>query len=260
VSRIRLDQELVRRRLLLSRSGARLAILQGQVSVAGATVVRPAHRVDADSEIELDPDAGRYVGRGALKLAFALDRFGIEPAGRTAIDVGASTGGFTDVLLDRGAKRVVAVDVGHSQLNERLRRDPRVVVREGVNVRYAAPQDLGAPLGIVVVDLSFISLCLVAEKLERFGDEDADWVLLVKPQFEVGPDALGKGGVVRSANARATALVDVAQCFVDQGLVLRGAAASPIAGGSGNREALLWMKRSGERLQASDLYKVLDDE
>lgn len=260
MSRNRLDQELVRRQLLSSRSGARLAILQGQVSVAGSTVVRPAHRVAADADIELDRDAGRYVGRGALKLAAALDAFGIAVAGRVAIDVGASTGGFTDVLLARGVQQVTAVDVGHGQLHERLRADPRVVVQEGINIRHAQPDELGVRFGLVVVDLSFISLCLVAHALERLGADDADWVVLVKPQFEVGPGDIGKGGVVRSKPARVKALTDTAQCFADQGLVVRGAIPSPIMGGSGNKEALLWMSRLGAPLQASDLYKVLNDD
>jgi 23S rRNA (cytidine1920-2'-O)/16S rRNA (cytidine1409-2'-O)-methyltransferase len=216
--------------------------------------------VDPDVDIDLDPAARQYVGRGAQKLAAALDVFDLEVAGRTAIDVGASTGGFTDVLLQRGAARVTAIDVGHGQLHEQLRSDSRVEVREGVNIRYLEPGELGRPFDLVVVDLSFISLRLVADVLAHLGAEHADWVVLVKPQFEVGPDDLGKGGVVRARSASGRAVVDVARYFSDVGLVVNGATASPIAGGSGNREALLWMRRSGRPLEEAYLYKVLDDE
>lgn len=260
MTRHRLDQELVRRQLMSSRSGARLAILEGRVSVAGSTVVRPAQRVEQSDDIAVDPAARRYVGRGAHKLAAALDHFEIDVRGMRAIDIGASTGGFTDLLLQRGAAQVVALDVGHDQLHPRLRADSRVVVHEGINIRHAVPSTLGAPFGLVAVDLSFISLRLVADVVAGLGSDDAHWIVLVKPQFEVGPEALGKGGVVRSAQARAKALADVAGGFVAAGLTVAGAIASPIVGGSGNREALLWMRRAGSALQASDLYKVLQDE
>ena len=256
----RLDQELVRRRLSASRSRARLAILEGQVVVNGSTARRPAQQVDPDTAIIVAEAAQRFVGRGAHKLAAAIDAFGIDIIGRSAIDVGAATGGFTDYLLQRGAPSVVAVDVGHGQLHEKLAADPRVDIHEGINIRYADPIGLGAPFDLVVVDLSFISLRLVATVLASLGGAGSDWIVLVKPQFEVGAAELGKGGVVRSAEARANAVVTAAGALGDAGLVVQAAIPSPIAGGSGNVEALLWLRRSGREMPQSDLYKVLLDE
>jgi len=260
VSSIRLDQELVKRRMMPSRSGARHAILDGLISVDGTTVTRPAHQVPAGVGIEVAAGAGRYVGRGARKLASALDRFAVEVAGRTAIDVGASTGGFTDVLLQAGAERVVALDVGHGQLHQRLQSDARVTVLEGVNIRHADAGLLGAPFGLIVADLSFISLRTVAKALAELGSDESDWLVLVKPQFEVGPQGIGKGGVVRSAAARARALEEVVAAFAIEGLVAVGAVPSPITGSAGNREALLWLRREGRRIEAGELFKVLADE
>ena len=256
----RLDQELVRRRLSASRSRARTAILEGQVVVDGATATRPAQRVDPGANITVAKESQRFVGRGAQKLAAAVDAFGIDVVGRSAVDVGASTGGFTDFLLQRGARSVVAVDVGHGQLDERLVADSRVDIREGVNIRYSDTVDLGAPFDLVVVDLSFISLRLVAAVLASLGEAGSDWVVLVKPQFEVGAAELGKGGVVRSPEARGQGLAAAASALGDTGLVVRNAIRSPITGGSGNVEALLWLRRSGPEMPESDLYKVLLDE
>ena len=256
----RLDQELVRRRLSASRSRARAAILEGQVVVDGATATRPAQKVVPGANITVAEESHRFVGRGAQKLAAAVEAFGIDVVGRSAVDVGASTGGFTDFLLQRGAASVVAVDVGHGQLHERLVADSRVDIREGVNIRYANAVGLGAPFELVVVDLSFISLRLVALVLASLGEAGSDWVVLVKPQFEVGAAELGKGGVVRSPEARGRALVAAARALGEAGLVVRGAIRSPIAGGSGNVEALLWLQSSGPEMPESDLYKVLLDE
>jgi 23S rRNA (cytidine1920-2'-O)/16S rRNA (cytidine1409-2'-O)-methyltransferase len=259
MTRTRLDQELVARKLLPSRSGARIAILDGLVRVDGELAEKPAMKVSAASAIELASDAGRYVGRGARKLEAALDEFHISAAGRTAIDVGSSTGGFTHVLLAGGVERVVAVDVGHDQLHHRLRMDPRVVVCEGTNIRNVTVDGLGGPFDIITVDLSFISIGVVAAVLASLGSDEADWVVLVKPQFEVGQDDLGKGGVVRSASARAAAVQRVVDLLRGAGLFTVGAMESPISGGSGNREALLWLRRTGMPVGVANLFKVDPD-
>jgi 23S rRNA (cytidine1920-2'-O)/16S rRNA (cytidine1409-2'-O)-methyltransferase len=259
MSRVRLDQELVKRRMVPSRNGARRAILDGQVVIDGEVATRPSQHVAAGVDIEISAEAGRYVGRGALKLKAALDHFGVDVTDRTAIDVGASTGGFTDVLLQSGASHVVALDVGHDQLHQQLRSDPRVTVVERANIRHADPQALGAPFDVVVADLSFISLRLIAEVFAGLGGERSDWLLLVKPQFEVGAAEIGKGGVVRSATVQGQALDDVAGAFAGRGLTTVGAMASPIAGSAGNREALLWLRRAGEQVTSRKLFKVLGD-
>jgi 23S rRNA (cytidine1920-2'-O)/16S rRNA (cytidine1409-2'-O)-methyltransferase len=259
MTRARLDQELVARSLAVSRSGARSAIVDGLVRVDGRPVTKPATKVSAASVIELDAAAGRYVGRGARKLEAALDEFGISVMGRSAVDVGSSTGGFTEVLLDQGAVRVVAIDVGHDQLHGRLRADPRVEVREGTNIRHVDGKEIGAPFDVITVDLSFISLRVVAEVLTELGGADSDWVVLVKPQFEVGRAHLGKGGVVRSAEARDNALQLTAAMFAAVGLTTVGAMASPVIGGSGNREALLWLRTAGQQISVEKVFKVPPD-
>jgi 23S rRNA (cytidine1920-2'-O)/16S rRNA (cytidine1409-2'-O)-methyltransferase len=256
----RLDVEVVNRRLLPSRSGARRAIREGRVAVDGLTIVKPAYRVAAGADIAIHDDAQIWVSRAGVKLAHALDRFPVDVADRSAVDVGASTGGFTDVLLDRGATRVVAVDVGRDQLHQSLRGHPRVESRERLNIRDADPVELGAPFGVVVADLSFISLRVVAGALATLGDSSSDWIVLVKPQFEVGRENVGRTGVVADPGLRGGAIVDVARGFAEQGLVPVGCVASPIEGGSGNREALLWLRWSGTAMDEADLYKVLHDD
>lgn len=259
MSRVRLDHELVKRQMVSSRNGARTAILDGQVAIDGETAIRPSQQVAPGADIKISAEAGRYVGRGALKLKAALDHFTVDVVGRTAIDVGASTGGFTDVLLQAGASQVVAIDVGHDQLHQRLRSDPRVTVVERANIRYADTDGLGAPFSLVVADLSFISLRLLTTVFAGLGDDQSDWILLVKPQFEVGAPEIGKGGVVRSAAAQGRALNDVAEAFAAAGLVTVGVMASPITGTGGNREALLWLRGSGEQVTSRKLFKVLGD-
>ena len=183
-----------------------------------------------------------WVSRGGVKLAAALDAFGVDPAGRRCLDVGASTGGFTDVLLQRGAVPVVALDVGRGQLDWKLRTDPRVVVIEGVNARHLAPGDLPAPFALVTVDVSFISLRLVLPALLPHLAPGADLVCLVKPQFEVGREHVGKGGVVRDAAAREAAITAVAQAAAALGLHVLGRLPSPLPGPAGNVEELLHLK------------------
>ncbi|HOV04386.1 MAG TPA: TlyA family RNA methyltransferase [Kaistiaceae bacterium] len=240
----RLDQLLVARGLMESRSRARDAILRGCVSLAGRPVAKPGLEVAEDAEIAVADPAGGYVSRAALKLAAALDAFGFDPKGRVALDVGASTGGFTELLLERGATRVYAVDVGHGQLAARLADDARVVSREGVNARALSEADVPEPVGAIVVDVSFISLALVLEPVLARADEAAFAVLLVKPQFEVGREALGKGGIVRDPADADAALERIADLVARlPGWRVVGRMASPIAGGDGNREFLLGVER-----------------
>ena len=260
MSGTRLDLEMVRRKLLPTRSGARRAIREGHVRVGDATITRPSYRVDSDTAIELQPEAALWVSRGGEKLAAALAGFSLVVNGRSAVDLGASTGGFTEVLLDAGVSSVAAIDVGHGQLHPKLRDDSRVTVCERLNVRDADAVSLGAPFGVVVADLSFISLTVVATDIARFGDGGTDWVVLVKPQFEVGRRLLGKDGVVRDATARGNAGVAVAKAFASAGLGLQGVLASPIVGGSGNREALVWLRKSSSMVSAAELFKVLQDD
>ena len=198
----RLDLALVERGLAPTRARARDAILRGHVRVNGTPAAKPAQTVPRDAEIRLDDPAARYVSRGALKLVAALDHFGYAADGRTALDIGASTGGFTQVLLERGARKVFAVDVGHGQLDPALADDARVVSREKLNARDLTPGGHRRAGGAIVADVSFISLRLVLPPALALATGDAWGVFLVKPQFEVGRAALGKGGIVRDADAR----------------------------------------------------------
>lgn len=256
--RTRLDLAIVARGLEASRERARRLVVAGEVSVDGTRATAPSMLVGPDAAIAIGR-AMPYVGRGGLKLAHALDAFGIDPAGRVAIDIGASTGGFTDVLLRRGASVVHAVDVGHGQLAWTLRTDSRVVVREGVNARDldlarnrsatgagveggtgAATLDDAAP--IVVVDVAFISLRLVLPAIARVLAPGGDAVALVKPQFEAGPRDVGKGGIVRDPSTWRRTIGEVAGAAAGAGLAPRGLVASPVRGQSGNAEFLLWLQ------------------
>ncbi len=260
MSRRRLDQELVRRGLFETRNSARNAIRAGFVTVDGIVARKPARSVADESDLAVAATAGNYVGRGAYKLVAAFDAFGIDAPGKRAIDVGSSTGGFTQVLLESGAVEVVALDVGRGQLDPQLCADRRVTVREGTNVRDITAQEVGGPFDLITADLSFISLCTVAADLEKLGEPQADWVVLVKPQFEVGKAGLSKNGLVLSAEARGGALLEVIEAFRAVGLIAVGATRSPISGGSGNIEALLWLRRSGVPILSADAFKVLADE
>jgi len=240
----RLDLALVDRGLAPTRARARDAILRGHVSVNGALAAKPAMTVDAEAAIAIDDPAAGYVSRGALKLIAALDRFGYSPAGRAALDLGASTGGFTQVLLERGARTVFAVDVGHGQLDAKLAADPRVVSREGLNARDLTAADVGEQPQAIVADVSFISLKLVLPPALKLAAPDAWGVFLVKPQFEVGREAIGKGGIVRDPQAGERAAADIAH-FLEQDMGWRvgGVILSPIEGGDGNREFLIGADR-----------------
>jgi len=210
------------------------------VTVGGAPALKAARLVAPHEPVELAGDPPPYVSRGGEKLAGALDRFGIDPAGRRALDAGASTGGFTDCLRQRGAARVVAVDVGHGQLHERLRADPRVEVRERVNVRDLGAGDLGDAFDLVVADLSFISLRTVAANLVDLAGPGADLVLLVKPQFEAGRQEASRGrGVIRDPAVWRRALEEVSDALGGHRAAIMGVMVSPITGAEGNVEFLL---------------------
>ncbi|GDY33613.1 TlyA family RNA methyltransferase [Gandjariella thermophila] len=243
--RARLDAELVRRGLARSREHASELVAAGRVTVRGRVATKAATAVEADTPVVVRTgDDPGWASRGAHKLLGALAAFepaGLSVAGRRCLDAGASTGGFTDVLLRRGAAAVVAVDVGRGLLDWRLRTDDRVTVLDRTNVRYLAPEDVGEPVQLIVADLSFISLKLVLPALLRCATPDADLIPMVKPQFEVGRERLGSGGVVRDPELRAAAVLDVVGAAAGLGLRLRGATASPLPGPSGNVEYFLWL-------------------
>jgi len=236
--RRRLDLELVRRGLTESRARAQEAIEAGLVLVSGTRADRAGRLVSPDEPVHLEGPPPRYVSRGGEKLAAALDRFAVEVAGRRALDAGASTGGFTDCLLQHGAASVVAVDVGTGQLAWALRNDPRVTVRERLNARHLAPADVGEPVDLVVADLSFISLRLVARALAGVATDGADAVLLIKPQFEAGRRQVRRGGLVTDPSVHLAVLEDVTAALAGDGLAPLAVMPSPLRGAAGNIEFL----------------------
>jgi len=259
--RLRLDAELVRRGLARSREHASELIADKRVKVAGVVATKPATGVTTDvALVVLDRDDGPdYVSRGGHKLAGALDAFaplGLSVEGRRCLDAGASTGGFTDVLLRRGAAEVVAVDVGHGQLAWSLQQDDRVAVHDRTNIRDLTLDLIGGPVDVVVGDLSFISLRLVLDALLGVTDPDGDLALMVKPQFEVGKDKVGKGGVVRDVGLRAEAVVSVLDAAAERGWGARAVTTSPLPGPSGNVEFFLWLRRGPGTVDAA----AVDDE
>lgn len=246
--RLRLDAELVRRGLARSREHASELISGGRVKVGGAVATKPATRVTTDVAVVVraDPDRLEYVSRGGHKLEGALlvlEPLGLAVAGRRCLDAGASTGGFTDVLLRREAREVVAVDVGYGQLAWPLRQDERVAVHDRTNIRELTPELIGGPVDVVVGDLSFISLRLVLDALLGVTVDDGDLALMVKPQFEVGKERVGKGGVVRDLDARADAVARVADVAAGRGWGAKAVTTSPLPGPSGNVEYFLWLRR-----------------
>ena len=243
--RQRLDEALVAGGLAPSRSRARDMILRGSVRVDGRPEGKPARLVGHESRLEVNDPAAGYVSRGAVKLLAALDGFGFDPAGSTILDLGASTGGFTQVLLDRGAASVIAVDVGHDQLDPKVARDPRVLSLEGLNARELTAETVGhATVDALVADLSFISLKLALPAALGLVAPMGWGVLLVKPQFEVGRALIGKGGVVRDAVAVRASVDEIAAWLESQhGWSVVGMRPSPITGGDGNTEFLLGARR-----------------
>jgi 23S rRNA (cytidine1920-2'-O)/16S rRNA (cytidine1409-2'-O)-methyltransferase len=241
----RLDAVLVERGLATTRERARALILAGQVRINGQTATKAGAAVPGGAMVTLDAPDHPYVGRGGLKLAHALEVFGISPAGKLALDIGASTGGFTDVLLQRGARLVVALDVGHGQLDWKLRNDPRVVVLERTNARTLRPEQLperARHFAIITVDVSFISLRQILPVVPAVLAPGGDVIALVKPQFEAGRDEVGKGGIVRDVGVQQRVVEAVSTAADRLGLIRAGLIESPITGMEGNREFLLHLR------------------
>ncbi|AUX75484.1 TlyA family RNA methyltransferase [Sinorhizobium fredii] len=238
---LRLDQLLLNKGLVASRARARDAIQRGTVKVDGRTVTKPAAAFTENAAITIDDPAQAYVSRAALKLVAALAHFGFDPAGRTCLDVGASTGGFTEVLLKHGAAHVVAVDVGHGQMHPRIAEDPRVTNIEGLNARAMTADDIGnRAIGFVVSDVSFISIKLALPPALSLAEPGSNCILLVKPQFEAGRDAISKAGLLKAPESAPAVAAELERWLVeDMGWQSLGLVPSPIAGGDGNREFLL---------------------
>jgi 23S rRNA (cytidine1920-2'-O)/16S rRNA (cytidine1409-2'-O)-methyltransferase len=231
----RLDVWLAEHGLAESREKAQALVMAGRVRIDGQPAAKPGARVREGSAVIVE-SGPKHVGRGALKLEGALDTLGVDPNGRVAVDVGASTGGFTETLLARGAARVYAVDVGRGQLHERLRRDPRVVVRDRTNARHLSPEVVPEPCGLAVMDVSFISARMILGALTTVLRPGADAVVLVKPQFEVGRAQVGRGGLVKDEELHRQSLRDVAKAAQGLGFGVRAACPSPVTGAEGNRE------------------------
>jgi 23S rRNA (cytidine1920-2'-O)/16S rRNA (cytidine1409-2'-O)-methyltransferase len=262
--RRRLDAELVRRGLARSRGDAADLIAAGRVAVGGVAAAKASSLVESSSAVTVVDSAQsrRYASRGSAKLLGALEAFvprGLQVSGRRCLDAGASTGGFTDVLLREGAREVVAVDVGYGQLAWSLRTDERVLVKDRTNVRDLTIEAIGGPVGLVVADLSFISLRLVLPALLGVSEPDADLVLMVKPQFEVGREALPAGGVVRDPVMRRESVLAVASAASELGLGSLGVVASPLPGPAGNVEYFLWLHRGAPPLRAAEVAQAIEE-
>lgn len=254
--RNRLDSELVRRGLARSREHGQDLIERGFVKVSGMPATKAATRVATEDSITVNLPVDEFASRGGVKLAGALNHFSeINVVGKRCLDAGASTGGFTDVLLRRGAASVVAVDVGYGQLAWGLQQDPRVEVRDRINIREMKIEEFGPPAEIVVADLSFISLKTVLPALISLATSEADFVLMVKPQFEVGKERLGSGGVVREPQLRVSAVLEVAERAFELGIGCLGVTASTLPGPSGNVEYFLWLRRGAP---APDETEIVD--
>jgi len=259
--RSRLDAELVRRGLARSREHAVTLIAEGRVAVAGTAATKPATGVEAGTPVVVrtDPDQPSWVSRGAHKLLGALDAFGVAVEGRRVLDAGASTGGFTEVLLSRGAAEVVAVDVGYGELAWSLRTDDRVRVHERTNVKTLTPEAIDGPVDLVVADLSFISLRLVLPALVACARDDAELLPMVKPQFEIGRERLGAGGVVRDPEHRVQTVLEVARTAASLGWGTAGVVASPLPGPAGNVEFFLWLRRDAGPPQEEQVRRAVEE-
>ena len=259
--RSRLDAELVRRGLARSREHAVTLIAEGRVAIAGAAATKPATGVEAGTPVVVrtDPDQPSWVSRGAHKLLGALDAFGVAVDGRRALDAGASTGGFTEVLLSRGAAEVVAVDVGYGELAWSLRNDDRVKVHERTNVKTLTPEAIDCQVDLVVADLSFISLRLVLPAIVACARDDAELLPMVKPQFEIGRERLGAGGVVRDPEHRVQTVLDVAHAAASLGWGTAGVVASPLPGPAGNVEFFLWLRRDAGPPQEEQVRRAVEE-
>jgi 23S rRNA (cytidine1920-2'-O)/16S rRNA (cytidine1409-2'-O)-methyltransferase len=245
LSKCRVDQLLVERGLAESRARAQALVLAGRVFSRGTRLEKPGQGVSAEIPLELRGDASPYVSRGGSKLAHALDHFGIDPVRMVALDLGASTGGFTDVMLQRGAMRVYAVDVGHGQLDWQLRKDPKVIVLERTNARHLNCNLIPERVDLVVADVSFISLTLALPAALQLTSPTACLIALIKPQFEVGKGQVGKGGVVRDPALHERVCAEIARWLEDRRWAVLGIIESPITGPKGNREFLIAARRQG---------------
>jgi len=255
----RLDVWMVEHGLAESREKAQALVMAGRVRVDGARAGKPGDAVAADAAVEVIPGPD-HVGRGAIKLEGALDTLRVDPRGRVAVDVGASTGGFTEMLLERGAVRVYAVDVGRGQLHERLRTDARVVVIDAVNARSLSSREVPEPCGLATMDVSFISVLKILPALRGVLAPAGEAVILVKPQFEVGRFRVGRGGIVSDPALHRQALRDVAWAAQhEMGYCLTGACASPITGAEGNREFFLHLARDGSPLAGARFESMLEE-
>lgn len=239
--KLRLDQLLVQRGFYESREKAQRALMAGMVVIQGIDRLKPGMLVAADTPLHIAGNE-KYVGRGGLKLEAALDAFAIAVSGKVCLDIGASTGGFTDCLLQRGAAKVHAIDVGHSQLAWKIRSDSRVVVKEGLNARYLSYSDIGEKVDLCVSDVSFISLTLILNPAFQLLQPDASMLVLIKPQFELEKSQVGKGGVVRDASAHALAVEKIRRFVLDNGHQWLGVIDSPITGAKGNQEFIAHLK------------------
>ncbi|MFL6236422.1 MAG: TlyA family RNA methyltransferase [Thermoanaerobaculia bacterium] len=242
---MRLDQLLVEKGLFPSREQARRAVMAGTVEVEGRRVDKPGTAVSGEARVAVLAPKEPFVSRAGRKLAHALDHFGLDPAAQTCLDVGASTGGFTDCLLQRGAARVYALDVGYGQLDHRLRTDPRVVVMERINARNLEPDALPEPCGLVVIDVSFISLLKIVPALLPHLAPSGLLLPMIKPQFEAGRGAVGKGGILRDEEVRRRVIEECAAGIAALGMEPLGVFDSPVAGTGGNREAFALFRRGG---------------
>jgi 23S rRNA (cytidine1920-2'-O)/16S rRNA (cytidine1409-2'-O)-methyltransferase len=242
VSRLRLDKLMVERGLTPSREKAQALIMAGQVVVGDHTVDKAGKQVSPDAEIRIKGDVLQYVSRGGLKLRKALDEFSVDVSGQVVLDVGASTGGFSDCLLQAGARKVFAVDVGYGQLAWKLQQDPRVVSLEKTNIRNLLPEQLDEVPDLAVIDASFISLAKVLPATSRLVRSEGSIIALIKPQFEVGKGQVGKGGIVRDPAAHDRVIEAVSQTAREMGLEVAGLCESPITGADGNREFLILLK------------------
>ena len=254
----RLDAELVRRELARSRDHAADLIESRSVLVGGIPATKPATQVDAETSITIAGNRDDFVSRGGHKLAGALDTFSdIKVEGKRCLDAGASTGGFTDVLLRRGADCVVAADVGYGQLAWEIQQNPKVVILDRTNIRHLTGELVGDPIDLVVADLSFISLTLVLPALAAVSKPEADYVLMVKPQFEVGKDSLGAGGVVRDPELRKDAIRKVVDSGAQLGLGCNGVVASALPGPKGNVEYFVWLKKGGATISDKEIENAI---
>lgn len=255
---MRLDVYIAENGMAKSRQRAKELIMNGQVSVNGRIIEKPSFETDRDAEVSIVGEQLLYVGRGGLKLEKAVNEFGIDFKGKICIDIGASTGGFTDCMLRNGAAVVYAVDVGHGQLDETLKNDPRVIDMEGTNILDLSCNDLPVMPDRISADVSFVSLKKMIPKIKQLLSENGETVMLIKPQFEAGRSAIGKGGIVKDKKVHENVIEDVLAFASSEGLVAAGLTFSPICGGDGNIEYLAYLKNSGD-LCRFDYKKIVSD-